>query len=288
MYPNFNNRLEKHGGSFAAFMNQQTLAGEIAAQLRSNGHALKVFWEASGPVRHCFLDNLLPPGIASRIYDSLPDPQSLMLRESIKERKRVGIKVDDYAPEMAAILFAFQEKEVVEAVGDITGQEQLSADASLYGSGISLMAEGDFLLPHLDNSHDGDGKLYRVLNLLYYVTPDWPDSAGGNLELWDKSLKQRKEIHAKFNRLVLMETHTESVHSVTKVTQPGGMRACISNYYFSPIPANHKEHIHKTTFYARPEDGVVKKLQLAAEGKAKNFLARFLGNDIKGTAHRRR
>src|SRR5690349_76169 len=118
-----------------------------------------------------------------------------MLRESIKERKRVGIKVEDYAPEMAAILFAFQQPEVVEAVAVITEQEQLTADASLYGSGISLMLEGDFLLPHLDNSHDGDGKLYRVLNLLYYVTPEWPVDGGGNLELWDKGMEDRKEVH---------------------------------------------------------------------------------------------
>jgi len=210
-----------------------------------------------------------------------------MLRESIKERKRIGIKLEDYAPEMAAILFAFHDAAVIEAVSAITGLTGLTADASLYGSGISQMGEGDFLLPHLDNSHDGDGKLYRVLNLLYYITPDWPADEGGNLELWDKPMKTRKEIHSKFNRLVLMETHTESVHSVTKVTRPGGMRACISNYYFSAQPANHKEHIHKTTFFARPEDGAVKKLQLGIEENAKKILSRFLRNDKSKTKHRR-
>jgi Rps23 Pro-64 3,4-dihydroxylase Tpa1-like proline 4-hydroxylase len=188
---------------------------------------------------------------------------------------------------MSAILFAFQAPEVIEAVTEITGLAGMQADASLYGSGISQMLEGDFLLPHLDNSHDGDGRLYRVLNLLYYVTPDWPENGGGNLELWDKSMKERLEIHARFNRLVLMETHTESVHSVSRVTMPGGMRACISNYYFSPQPANHKQHIHKTTFFARPEDSAVKKLQLGIEGGAKKILSRFLRNNTSKTKHRR-
>lgn len=269
-------------------MNQQDLGKQIAERLRQNTAQLKALWESSAPVRHCFIDDLLPAEAARRIYESLPAPETLMLRESIKERKRVGIRLENYAPEMAAILFAFQEPEVVQAVTDITGLQQMKADASLYGSGISLMLQGDYLLPHLDNSHDGDGRLYRVLNLLYYVTPDWPEDGGGNLELWDKPMKERREIHSRFNRLVLMETHTDSVHSVTKVVKPGGMRACISNYYFSPVPANHKEHVHKTTFFARPEDGAIKKLQLAAEGKAKNFLARFLGNGVKNTAHRRK
>jgi Rps23 Pro-64 3,4-dihydroxylase Tpa1-like proline 4-hydroxylase len=268
-------------------MDQQELSAQIAAQLRANTATLRAKWEGSSPVRHCYLDDLLPEQTARQIYASLPDPQTLMLRESIKERKRVGIKLEDYAPEMAAILFAFHDNAVIEAVAAITGLQGLTADASLYGSGISQMMEGDFLLPHLDNSHDGDGKLYRVLNLLYYITPDWPEDQGGNLELWDKPMKVRKEVHARFNRLVLMETHTESVHSVTRVTLPNGVRACISNYYFSSEPANHKQHIHKTTFFARPEDSAVKKLQLAAEGKAKNFLARFIGNDTSKTKHRR-
>ena len=32
------------------------------------------------------------------------------------------------------------------------------------------MPQGNYLKPHLDNSHDRDRKRYRVLNLLYYVT----------------------------------------------------------------------------------------------------------------------
>lgn len=261
-------------------------AAVIARQLQAHTESLKAYWQSSHPVRHCFLDDLLPVETARRFYESLPAPESLMLRSTDKERKRVGIKVENYAPEMTEALFAFHEPAVIEAVANITGLEGMQADASLYGSGISLMLQGDFLLPHLDNSHDGDGRLYRVLNLLYYITPDWPEDGGGNLELWDKRMKERHEVHARFNRLVLMETHTESLHSVSKVRRDG-MRACISNYYFSAVPANHKEHLHKTTFFARPEDGMVKKVKLQLEGKAKNLLSKFLDNKARGTRHRR-
>lgn len=266
---------------------REPLARIIARHLTENKEALRTQWLASSPVRHFYLDDLLPEETAKRIHQSLPAPQELMLRDSIKERKRVGIKVEDYAPEMEAILFAFQDDAVLHIVSEITSRGELYADASLYGSGISQMAEGDFLLPHLDNSHDGDGKLYRVLNALYYITPGWPADGGGNLELWDKSMKQRVEIHAKFNRLVMMETHTESVHSVSKVTVPGGVRACISNYYFSAIPADGKEHVHKTTFFARPEDGAVKKLVLGVEGALKKSLSKLLPNSKSDTKHRR-
>lgn len=268
-------------------MSRTELSDHIAQHLSTNKDQLTAYWEQSNPVRHFFIDELLPDAVAITFFQSLPDPSTLMLRNSVKERKRVGIKLEDYAPEMADILFAFHQPQVMNVVSEITGLTGLFADKSLYGSGISQMMEGDFLLPHLDNSHDGDGRLYRVLNALYYITPNWPENHGGNLELWDKRMKERKEIHAKFNRLVMMETHTESVHSVGKVTLPGGTRACISNYYFAAEPANHQEHVHKTTFFARPEDGMVKKITLNMEGTAKNFLSKFFSNSRSRTKHRR-
>jgi Rps23 Pro-64 3,4-dihydroxylase Tpa1-like proline 4-hydroxylase len=38
------------------------------------------------------------------------------------------------------------------------------------------MSKGAYLRPHLDNSHDKNRKRYRVVNLLYYVTPDWREN----------------------------------------------------------------------------------------------------------------
>jgi Rps23 Pro-64 3,4-dihydroxylase Tpa1-like proline 4-hydroxylase len=43
------------------------------------------------------------------------------------------------------------------------------------------MGKGDFLNPHLDNSHDGDQKNYRAINVLYYLSENWPanEASGG-------------------------------------------------------------------------------------------------------------
>lgn len=267
-------------------MTQEQFATAIAERLQQNKDSLSAYWHQSGPVRHFFIDDLLPAEWAKACFEALPDPKKLMLRDTEKERKRVGIKLEDYNPLMKAILFAFQSQQIIDAVAAITGLEALEADESLYGSGISMMLKDDFLMPHLDNSHDGDGEKYRVINTLYYISPDWPENEGGNLELWDKSMKERLEIHSKFNRLAVMETHTESIHSVNKVHHDG-IRACISNYYFSAIPANHKNYVHRTTFYARPEDGAVKRFKFQAEGMAKNFLSKFFDNKTTKTKHRR-
>jgi hypothetical protein len=80
------------------------------------------------------------------------------------------------------------------------------------------MVRKSFLNPHLDNSHDARQTHYRVLNSLYYMTPDWREEYGGNLELWDRGVGQpQRTIVSKFNRLVLMETTRTSWHSVSPV-----------------------------------------------------------------------
>ncbi len=268
-------------------MTEEQFAGTMALQLEKHKDELKKYWANSGPVRHFMLDGLLPEEWAKACYEALPDASKLMMRDTEKERKRVGIAVEDYNPIMKDILFAFQDKEIIKVVSEITGLKGLGPDESLYGSGISMMMQGDFLMPHLDNSHDGDGDKYRVINTLYYITPDWPENEGGNLELWNKQMTERVQVHSKFNRLVVMETDTESIHSVNKVEHEG-VRACISNYYFSEEAANHKTYVHRTTFFARPEDGVVKKFKFQAEGMAKNFLSKFLDNKTTKTKHRRK
>ena len=125
-------------------------------------------------------------------------------------------------------------------------------DANLYAGGISMMGRGQFLNPHLDNSHDKDRSLWRVLNLLYYVTPDWKEANGANLELWPDGLQQPPvTIGSTFNRLAVMATHNGSLHSVSPVTAEG-YRCCVSNYYFSPNPLQATDTFHVTTFRGRP------------------------------------
>lgn len=114
------------------------------------------------------------------------------------------------------------------------GFKKIEPDPKLYAGGLSMMFSGDFLNPHIDNSHDGDRHRYRRLNLLYYVSPGWNLRNGGNLELWDEARIKPKTLVALENRLVVMETNKISWHSVSKV-EIDRPRCCVSNYYFSEV-----------------------------------------------------
>lgn len=249
----------------------------VAARLRRDADRLRNEWQGSGPVRHFIVDDLLPPDETRALAAAVPPSSSLMLKKSLREQKRVGVDVRRYDPIIGAGLFAFQHPEVVAAVTAITGLEAMVPDPTLYASGISVMADGDYLRPHLDNSHDGEQQLYRVINLLFYVSPDWDARNGGNLELWNEEVREAKVVECRFNRLAVMETNRHSWHSVQKVraAQP---RICFSNYYFSPRSPEGVAYRNVTSFRGRPEEPLVRaalwidRHMLNAIGRALPFL----------------
>lgn len=236
-------------------MNRQQYSDIIYDALLENKEVLKAQYNASrNAIGYFYLDNLLPEELAHEINNAFPKAEEMVLKKSIKEDKYVAAQMNRYNPLLEEIIYAFQDKRIVELVSEICGLSDIVPDDNLYAGGISMMGYKQFLNPHLDNSHDKDRELWRVLNLLYYVTPEWEEQYGGNLELWPNGLKQKQiTIHSKFNRLAVMATHNNSLHSVSPVMYEG-FRCCVSNYYFSKYPIHDTDTFHVTSFRGRPEN----------------------------------
>ena len=236
-------------------MNRIELATLIFDRLVSEKERLKTeFHNSDSSIGYFFLDDLLPNDIALQIYAVFPKPEQMVLKKSLREDKYVAVQMNLYPSLLEEIIYAFQDERVVMVVGEICNIKKPIPDQNLYAGGISMMGKKQFLNPHLDNSHDKDRNLWRVLNLLYYVTPNWEETNGGNLELWPNGLKQKQiTIHSKFNRLVVMETHNNSLHSVSPVVFDD-YRRCVSNYYFANEPLQDSDRFHVTSFRGRPEN----------------------------------
>jgi Rps23 Pro-64 3,4-dihydroxylase Tpa1-like proline 4-hydroxylase len=236
-------------------MERKAYSKLIFDTLSSNKERLKEQYDDSKTgIGYFFIDDLLPHDIALEIYKAFPAQDEMVLKKSIREDKYVAAQMNLYNPLLEEIIYAFQDQRVVELVSEICGIKNIVPDENLYAGGISAMGHKQFLNPHLDNSHDKDRQMWRVLNLLYYVTPDWQESYGGNLELWPDGLKGKQiTIHSKFNRLAVMATHNKSLHSVSPVVY-NGFRCCVSNYYFSQEPLQQSDTFHVTSFRGRPEN----------------------------------
>lgn len=198
------------------------------------------------------IDDFLPEDLTRKIYESFPESDKMRFLNSFREKKFTSKSFNELDTLLEDVTFSFQDKRVIDKISELTGIKDAVGDPKLYAGGISAMEKGHFLNPHIDNSHDHEMENYRVLNLLFYVTPNWKPENGGNLELWDEDVTKAVEIPSTFNRLVLMSTNEKSWHSVNEVKKDG-RRCCVSNYYFSPHSPNGFETTHVTYFMARPE-----------------------------------
>jgi Rps23 Pro-64 3,4-dihydroxylase Tpa1-like proline 4-hydroxylase len=239
-------------------INRSTLADLIYKKLEEAKPAIsEQFSHSKSKIGYFFVDDLLPEQITRYIYESFPKPEDVTLKRTLREYKYIAAQMDKYNPVLEEIIYAFQDERIVKLVSEVCQIEKASPDSNLYAGGISMMGYENYLNPHLDNSHDKDRNLWRVLNLLFYVTPDWKEENGGNLEVWPDGVKGPQiTIHSKFNRLAVMATHQASWHSVSPVTAHG-IRCCVSNYYFSEDPLLSSDEFHVTSFRGRPEQKTV-------------------------------
>lgn len=236
-------------------MNRNYIADMIAEKLEGQLVELTASYAAAeGKIGYFIIDDLLPEDIAKKIFACFPNGSNMRLKKSLKEYKFIAAQMDNYDPILEEAVYAFQDPRVVSLISRICSINSLHPDEHLYAGGISLMGDKHFLNPHLDNSHDKERDRWRVLNLLYYVTPNWDIENGGNLELWPDGLQEKQTtIHSKFNRLAVMATHDRSWHSVSPISSNGASRGCVSNYYFSDTSLRDTDRFHVTSFRGRPE-----------------------------------
>jgi Rps23 Pro-64 3,4-dihydroxylase Tpa1-like proline 4-hydroxylase len=240
-------------------MNRFDIANLIIEKITEQANTAKNMYNSSvGDIGYFYIDNLLPPEIATEVHDVFPHYNDMMLigsQYNLREYKYVTAQMNHYHPLLEETIFAFHDPRILELIKDICAIDSLYADENLYAGGISLMNQGQFLNPHLDNSHEKDRKQWRVLNLLYYITPDWQRANGGNLELWPGGIEHPNiTIDSAFNRLIVMATHDGSWHSVSPITADKN-RTCISNYYFSDNALKPTDQFHVTSFRGRPDQG---------------------------------
>lgn len=257
----------------------------IFNKIKKEKENLTEFFNTSkNEIGYFFIDDLLPESLARKCYEVFPHKNDMRCLKSIREFKYISAQMNKHDKFLEDVIYAFQDERIVNLIGEICGIESLYADESLYAGGLSLMSKNNFLNPHLDNSHDAERERWRVLNLLYYVTPNWRKGNGGHLEIWPNGPKKDCVlIESKFNRLAVMATHDKSWHSVNKVLV-NKSRCCISNYYFSNIPLNKTDKFHVTKYRGRPNDTLIN-FVLDLDGNLRMFLRKFFKKGVLKNPH---
>ncbi len=264
--------------------NRADIATLIAARISELLPTLQENYKNSGTIPYFIIDDLLPQALAMDIAKAFPHTSEMHFKSTLRERKYISSQMNAHSALVEEALFAFHDSKVVSLIQQITNHIPLYADPMLYAGGISRMEKDCFLNPHIDNSHNKDRTLWRSLNLLYYISPGWRESFGGNLELWPQGMRKPQiTVESRFNRLVVMVTHQHSLHSVSPV-QAHTARNCISNYYFSSKPMRADQPFHITAFRGRPEQPL-RDIALRADACLRMTLRRIKGGGFFKTGH---
>jgi Rps23 Pro-64 3,4-dihydroxylase Tpa1-like proline 4-hydroxylase len=164
------------------------------------------------------LDNLLPQDVRDEVCAGLPRKDAMVRRRSLGERKYCLAETNLMTPALRNCIAAFASATVADRVTSLLGMDPLSPDPHLYNGGVTMMAPGDFMRPHLDNSHNLDRRRKRRIVALYYCSDQWEAGNGGALSIWSRSpLAPIKVVEFRPNRFVLMEVSDSAWHSVDPV-----------------------------------------------------------------------
>jgi Rps23 Pro-64 3,4-dihydroxylase Tpa1-like proline 4-hydroxylase len=199
------------------------------------------------PFDYWIIDDFLDQDVAKRLSSEFPDYNSsdwLFYDNPIEHKKTIH---DWYKFPLETYKFISKlvSKEFVDYISELTGNKKLFADPGLHGGGWHMHGNGGRLNVHMDYSIHPKLKLLRKYNLIVYLSENWEDSWGGNLELWshDSTTNQPKErkvvVQNKFNRAVLFDASQNSWHGFyDRIACPEGKtRKSIAAYYLTEVPA---------------------------------------------------
>jgi hypothetical protein len=217
--------------------------------------ALNDPYSTRGPCPHACFDNFLPAGLAPLIADVYPEIASdgwTVHSNEHADRKFLGdeTKVD---PLFRAFMQATASRQFLLFLETLTGIEGLIPDPYYIGGGAMTAGRGDKLDMHIDFNWHYKLRAHRRCNALFYLTPDWKPTWGGDLVL---GKNQSVRYPPFFNRCIVFSTTEDSWHGQPHaITCPAGMlrRVFSAFYYTAASPAQmsdpHLTRYHETTPY---------------------------------------
>jgi len=226
------------------------------------------------PFPHLVIDDLVAPD-AHELLSSFPDPawdHWERASEGYQKAKHTCADITKIPPPYAALIRECNEPAFLASLEAITGIRQIIADPYLEGGGLHASSEGGVLVPHTDFHYYERLHMFRMINLILYVTDEWSEADGGSLELYRRGeTRSDVTITPKFGRAVIFKTDDKSIHGFTRPVAPGKWRKSVAIYYYNSREA--ADFSGDTTTYWQSTGTKLKGPRLAAF-KGLTFISR--------------
>jgi hypothetical protein len=213
------------------------------------------------PFPHIVLDNFFPDDVIQMALDNFP-PEPLH-SDRVFESGYAGLHKRQVLPAECnatarALFHLFNSQPMLQFLEGLSAISGLVPDPYFVGGGFHETTKGGKLGVHADFRINEQLHLHRRLNVIVYLNPDWNESYGGQLELWDRQMNACvKSVLPVLNRCVVFNTDADSYHGhPDPLTTPDGItRRSMALYYYTASREIYKEVPNNGTMYqARPGD----------------------------------
>jgi hypothetical protein len=157
------------------------------------------------------------------------------LGDAYQKQKFACRDIDLIPDPFRQILVELCEPRFLEFLEEVTGIPKLIPDPYLEGGGLHLSGPGGILAMHTDFHTYSRLDLYRRINVLVYLNPDWTEADGGDLHLDGDG--GPTTVVPSFGTCVLFETNDRSVHGFPTPVADGKWRRSLALYYYTSTEA---------------------------------------------------
>lgn len=202
-----------------------------------NVEALAIAFAAAKPYPHVVIDDFLPANAVEDLLAEFPDPESMDIQfRSRREIKSAAQSWASMGPSTRATLAMLNAAPMLDFLERLSGITGLLVDPHLEGGGQHQISPGGKLAVHADFIHHERLGVNRRLNLIVYLTPDWNDEWGGQLELWDADMTRPvTTVSPRQNRCIIFEVGETNFHGHPDplACPPDVTRKSIATYYYT-------------------------------------------------------
>lgn len=192
------------------------------------------------PFPHIYFDDFFDSSFLEQVLSEFPNMNHAaedIYHDDNQRKKRTLSTYEKMQPSSQLMIDFLNSAIFLNFLQRLTGiREQLIPDPSMEGGGFHETLSGGFLKLHVDFNKHFRTNLDRRINVIIFLNKGWQEEYGGDIELWDETLKLYSfKAKPLFNRIVIFNTTSTSYHGQPDVLNcPEYIsRKSIATYYYS-------------------------------------------------------
>lgn len=219
---------------------------------------LRKIYAKADPYPHVVLDDALPDNVALQVsadIEKIEDRDWQHDDHDHQRGKRWCCDPGSMTDFLGATLRGFNDPKVLAFLSAVTGIPDLIPDNGFMGGGVHQTKAGGHLGVHADFNIHPEKRLHRRINLLLFFCPQWRPEYGGELELWEPSMRRcARYIAPLFNRAVIFSITDKAFHGAPAPWSCPTPRNSLALYYYTKDrPAHEKSAFHWAAWQETPK-----------------------------------